>query len=142
MKTYSAKETDIIKKWYVVDAEDKILGRLSSKVAQILRGKHKPTYTPSVDMGDNVIVINAGKIVLTGNKLKNKIYYRHTGYPGGIRSMTAEEMLKKKPEKVIELAIKGMLPKSKLGRKILKNVIIYNSSEHPHKAQKPEVLQV
>lgn len=142
MRTYSAKEKDVIKKWYIIDAKDKVLGRLCSRIAYILRGKHKPVFTPYVDTGDNVIVINADKVVLTGNKLKDKLYYRHTGYPGGLKSTTAAEMLKNKPERVILSGIKGMLPKNRLGRKILKNVNIYASPHHPHQAQKPELLEV
>lgn len=137
-----AKANEVERKWYVVDAEGQTLGRLASEVASILRGKHKPTYTPHVDTGDHVIVINAAKIQLTGNKLKDKIYYRHSGYAGGLKQTTAEDMLKNKPERMLELAIKGMLPKNSLGRKQGKKLHVYAGSEHKHEAQKPEVYEL
>ncbi len=124
----------------MIDANGEILGRLAVKVATIIRGKNKPTFTPHVDTGDYVVIVNAGKVRLTGNKLKDKIYYRHTGYPGGIRKISAEKLLQKKPEEVLKKAIKGMLPKNSLGRKILKKAKIYASADHPHEAQQPEVL--
>ena len=142
MKTYSAKKESVEHKWYVVDAEDKVLGRLASEVAKILRGKHKPIYTPHVDTGDHVIVINASKIHLTGKKLKDKMYYRHTGYPGGLRSDTAGELLAKKPEMLVEKAVKGMLPKNRLGRAMFKKLKVYTGEDHPHKAQGPVPLEL
>lgn len=140
--TFMAKANEVERKWYVIDAEGKTLGRLSSEVASILRGKHKPTYTPHVDTGDHVIVINAGKIELTGNKLNGKIYYRHSQYPGGLKSKTALEMRTNQPEKMIELAIRGMLPKGPLGRQMFKKLHVYAGNEHPHEAQKPEVYEL
>lgn len=140
--TYMAKPNEIERKWYVVDASGKTLGRLASEVASLLRGKHKPIYTPHVDTGDYVIVINAAKVKLTGNKLQNKVYYRHSGYPGGLKRTTAGDMLKNKPEKMVELAIKGMLPKNSLGRKQAKKLHVYAGSEHKHQAQKPEVYEL
>jgi len=142
VKTYSAKKTDVERKWYLIDAGGKILGRLASEVAKILRGKHKPIFTPHVDTGDFVIIINANKVVLTGNKWKNKEYYHHTGYPGGIKSITAKKLLEKRPEALLEHAIKGMLPKNKLGRAMFKKVKVYASEEHPHDAQMPEVYNI
>lgn len=143
MKTYSAKPGDIEKKWIVVDAEDVVLGRLSAVIATRLRGKHKPTYTPHMDCGDNVIIINAGKIRLTGKKRKDKIYYRHTGYPGGIKSRTAGEILDgKHPERVVIKAIERMLPRGPLGRQQMKNLRVFAGSEHSHAAQNPEVFDV
>lgn len=124
----------------MIDANGEILGRLAVKVAIIIRGKNKPIFTPHVDTGDYVVIVNAGKVRLTGNKLKDKIYYHHTGYPGGIRKITAEKLLQKKPEELLKKAIKGMLPKNSLGRKILKKAKIYASADHPHEAQQPEVL--
>jgi len=138
--TYMAKPQEVERKWYVVDAEGQTLGRLASEVAAILRGKHKPEFTPHVDTGDFVIVINASKIHLTGNKLQNKIYYRHSLHPGGLKSATAGEMLAKRPLQVIEKAVKGMLPKNTLGRKQGMKLFVYEGSEHNHQAQKPEVL--
>ncbi|EGL81981.1 ribosomal protein L13 [Caldalkalibacillus thermarum TA2.A1] len=140
--TYMAKPNEVERKWYVVDAAGQTLGRLASKVASILRGKHKPEYTPHVDTGDFVIVINADKVHLTGNKLQKKIYYRHSRYPGGLKKFTAAEMLQNKPERVIESAVKGMLPKGPLGRKQAKKLFVYAGSEHPHQAQQPEVLEL
>ena len=132
---------DVEKKWYVVDASGKVLGRLANKIAVVLMGKHKPTYTPHVDTGDYVIVVNADKVVLTGKKLDQKKYYRHSGYPGGLKELTARQMFEKHPEKVIYLAVKRMLPKNKLGRKMLKKLKVYAGPEHPHQAQKPEPLE-
>ncbi|MDO4539938.1 MAG: 50S ribosomal protein L13 [Syntrophomonadaceae bacterium] len=133
-----AKPAEVERKWYVIDATDQTLGRLSSEVASILRGKHKATYTPHVDTGDYVIVINAEKIKLSGNKLKDKKYYRHSGYPGGIKEISAGELLKKHPTRAIEIAVKGMLPHNRLGRAMFKKLKVYSGGEHPHQAQKPE----
>ncbi|ADU28446.1 50S ribosomal protein L13 [Evansella cellulosilytica] len=140
--TYMAKPSEVNRKWYVVDAEGQTLGRLASEVASILRGKHKPTFTPHIDTGDHVILINAEKIHLTGNKLADKKYYRHSQYPGSLKTTTAQEMLDKKPERVLELAIKGMLPKNSLGRKQGMKLHVYAGSEHPHQAQQPEVYEL
>ncbi len=137
-----AKASEVERKWYVVDAEGQTLGRLASEVASILRGKHKPTFTPHVDTGDHVIIINAEKIHLTGNKLEGKIYYRHSQHPGGLKTRTAKEMLETRPEQMIEGAIKGMLPKNSLGRQMFKKLNVYKGSEHPHQAQKPEVYEL
>jgi large subunit ribosomal protein L13 len=142
MKTFVAKPLEIQRKWYVVDADGKTLGRLATEIASILRGKKKPIYTPHVDTGDYVIVINAEKIVLTGKKLDKKMYRHHTGYPGGLKEITARELLKKKPEMLIKLAVKGMLPKNSLGRDMFKKLKVYSGSEHNHQAQKPEVLDI
>ena len=142
MKTYMAKPSDITRKWYVVDAAGQTLGRLAAEVATVLRGKHKPTFTPHMDTGDHVIVINAEKVVLTGNKLVQKIYFRHSGYPGGTTFTKAGDLLKKRPEKVLELAIRGMLPKNNLGRQMGTKLKVYSGAEHPHEAQKPEVLEL
>jgi len=141
VKSYIAKPNEIERKWYVIDAEGKVLGRLASEIAKILSGKNKPIYTPHVDTGDFVIVINADKVQLTGNKLDKKYYRHHTGYPGGLKSIPYREMMDKKPEKVIELAVKGMLPKNKLGRKMFKKLKVYSGPEHKHEAQKPEVYE-
>ena len=130
------------KEWFLIDAEGQILGRLASNIAKILMGKHKPTYTPNVDTGDYVIVVNAEKIKVTGKKLTDKIYYRHSGYLGGLKEETLMSLLSRKPEKVIELAVKGMLPKNKLGRKMIKKLKVYRGPEHPHQAQKPKVLKI
>lgn len=140
MKTEFAKKETIQRKWYVIDATDQVLGRLAVEIARRLRGKHKPIYSPHVDTGDYIIVINADKIRLTGKKMDNKIYYRHTGYPGGLKSITAKHLLRRKPERMLELAVKGMLPKNKLGRRMYKKLKVYASPEHPHAAQQPEVL--
>ncbi|MCC3145050.1 50S ribosomal protein L13 [Halanaerobium sp. Z-7514] len=142
MSTYMAKNEEVERNWYVVDAEDKTLGRISSKIAQYLRGKHKPTFTPHVDMGDFVIVVNAEKIKLTGNKWDQKKYYRHSNYIGGIKEMTYKELLEKDPEFIIEKAVKGMLPGNKLGRKMIKKLKVYSGDSHPHQAQKPEKLEL
>ncbi|MBM7558837.1 50S ribosomal protein L13 [Marinitoga litoralis] len=141
-KSYLAKNEEVERKWYVVDATGMSLGRLASQVAKVLQGKHKPTYTPHVDTGDYVIVINAEKIVLTGKKLTQKKYYRHSGYPGGIKEQTAKEILEKYPERLIEKAVKGMLPKTTLGRHMFKKLKVYSGSNHPHEAQKPEKLEL
>lgn len=140
MKTYSAKAEDIDRKWYLIDAEGKILGRLATQIAKILRGKNKPTYTPSMDLGDYVVVINAEKIKVTGNKLQGKIYRYHTFYPGGLKSVRLETLLKKKPELVVKKAIQGMIPHNKLGRAMIKKLKIYKGNEHPHQAQKLEKI--
>jgi len=140
LKTYSAKPGEVERNWYVVDAEDMVLGRLATRIASVLRGKHKAQFTPHVDAGDFVIVVNADKVKLTGNKLDDKNYYWHTGYPGGIKSRTAREMLAKKPEEVFRRAVWGMLPKNRLGRKLITKLKVYPGSEHPHAAQKPQPL--
>ncbi|MGD9678297.1 MAG: 50S ribosomal protein L13 [Vulcanibacillus sp.] len=140
--TYMAKPIDIERKWYVIDATGKTLGRLASEAAIILRGKHKPQFTPHIDTGDFVVVINAEKIVLTGNKLADKKYYHHSGYPGGLKVVVAGDMLKNKPERMLELAVKGMLPKGTLGTKQGMKLKVYRTSEHPHQAQKPEVWEL
>lgn len=140
--TFMANAQNIERKWYVIDAEGQTLGRLASEVASILRGKHKPTYTPHVDTGDHVILINASKIELTGNKLQDKIYYRHSNHPGGLKTRTALEMKTKFPERMLELAIKGMLPKNTLGRQMAKKLHVYAGSEHKHQAQQPEVYEL
>lgn len=140
MKTFMANAQTVERKWYVVDADGMTLGRLASQVAAILRGKNKPTYTPHCDTGDHVIIINAAKVVLTGKKLDQKIYYHHSDYVGGMKETTLREMMNKKPEKVIELAVKGMLPKGPLGRQMYTKLHVYAGPEHNHEAQKPEVL--
>ena len=142
MKSYMASPATIERKWYVVDAADHTLGRLSSEIASILRGKNKPTYTPSMDTGDYVIVINAEKIKVTGKKLEQKIYYRHSDYVGGMKETTLKELLAKKPEDVIKFAVKGMLPKGPLGRQMLTKLHVYAGPEHDNAAQKPEVLEI
>ena len=142
MRTFSAKEEEIERKWYVVDAQGKTLGRLASEVATILRGKHKPIFTPHVDCGDYVVVINAEKVWVTGLKLDQKSYYRHSGYPGGLRQITLRDQLERFPNRVIESAVKGMLPKNRLGSRIGKKLKVYAGSAHPHEAQKPEVLEL
>lgn len=141
MSTFVAKSAEIQRKWYVVDAEGQTLGRLASEVAKVLRGKHKPEFTPFLDTGDYVIVINAAKMVLTGNKLDQKLYRYHTLYPGGLKSTTYRNMMQNKPEKVFELAVKGMLPKNSLGRAMFKKLHVYAGAEHEHAAQKPEALK-
>ena len=140
MATYMAKKEETDRKWHLIDANGKTLGRLASRVAMILRGKHKPTFTPHVDTGDFVIVVNAGKVNLTGKKWKDKLYIHHSGYPGGLKSISAEKMKEKKPERLITMAVQGMLPKNKLGRKLLKKLKVYDGETHPHQAQQPEVL--
>ncbi|MYZ50236.1 50S ribosomal protein L13 [Propylenella binzhouense] len=143
MKTYSAKPADVEKKWILIDAEGLIVGRLAALVANRLRGKHKPTYTPHVDCGDNVVVINAEKVVFTGQKLEQKKYYRHTGYPGGIKEQTARKVIEGRfPERVLEKAVERMIPRGPLGRQQLKNLRVYPGAEHPHAAQQPEALDV
>ena len=142
MKSFMASPATIERKWYVIDAEGQTLGRLSSEIAKILRGKNKPTYTPFIDTGDNVIVVNAEKVKVTGKKLEQKIYYKHSDYPGGMRETTLKEMLEKKPTDVIELAVKGMLPKGPLGRSMIEKLHVYAGAEHPHAAQKPEALEI
>jgi large subunit ribosomal protein L13 len=144
MTTYMANPEDIERKrcWFVVDADGKTLGRLASEIAKILRGKHKVIYTPNMDTGDNVIVVNAEKIKLTGKKLQQKMHHKHSEYPGGLKSVSYEELLSKQPEKVMKLAVKGMLPKNKLGRKMMKKLKVYAGSDHPHQAQEPEELDI
>ena len=143
MRTFSAKPADIDKKWVLIDAENMVVGRLAAVIAARLRGKHLPSYTPHMDCGDNVIVINADKVVFTGNKRSDKTYYSHTGYPGGIKETTPEKLLEGKfPERVLELAVKRMLPRGPLGRRQLSNMRIYAGTEHPHEAQVPETLDV
>ena len=142
MKTFVAKEHEVDKKWYLVDAENRILGRLASRIATRLRGKHKPIFTPHADTGDFIVVINAKKITLTGAKWDKKMYYRHTGYIGGLKQISAGKLLEKKPEEIIRLAVKRMLPKNSLGRRQLKKLKIYAGSGHPHEAQQPEKLEI
>ena len=141
-KTVSANRETADKKWVIVDAEGQILGRMASKIAKMIRGKHKPNYTPHVDCGDNVIVINAEKIVLSGNKMEDKTYIRHTGYPGGQKSLTASELLERRPIRMVEMAVKGMLPKNKLGNKLYTNLHVVEGSEHKFEAQKPEKIDL
>ena len=142
MSSYVQKPHEVERKWYLVDATDKTLGRLSSKTASMLRGKHKPIFTPHVDCGDYVVVINAEKVKVTGKKLEDKEYKRHSGYPGGLKTVTLEKMLEDKPEDVMIHAVKGMLPKGKLGRQMLKKLRVYKGAEHDHSAQKPEKLEI
>ena len=142
MKTYMQRKEDVVREWYVIDAEGMTLGRLATQVASILRGKHKPTYTPHIDGGDYVIVVNAGKVNLTGNKLDDKIYYNHSRYTGGLRERTAREMKENYPVEMIERAVKGMLPKGRLGRQMYKKLFVYAESEHPHSPQKPKALKM
>ncbi len=141
MKTYSAKPSEVTHKWWLIDAEDVVLGRLASAVANMLRGKHKPLFTPHIDCGDHIVVINAEKVALTGNKRANKIYYWHTGYPGGIKSRTVDKVLEgKHPERVITKAVERMIPRGPLGREQLRKLRVYAGTEHPHEAQTPEIL--
>jgi large subunit ribosomal protein L13 len=140
--TYMAKPNEVERKWYVIDAEGKTLGRMASEAASIIRGKHKPEFTPHVDTGDFVIVINADKVVLTGKKLQKKMYYRHSLYPGGLKVTSAQDMLKNKPERMIELAVHGMLPKNRLGDALKTKLKVYAGSQHPHQAQNPEVWEL
>ena len=142
MKSYMQKKETVERNWYVIDATDVTLGRLASKVAHMLRGKHKATYTPHIDCGDYIIITNAGKVNLTGNKLDKKIYYNHSGYTGGLRERTAREMKEKYPVEMVERAVKGMLPHNRLGRAMAKKLFVYEGENHPHMAQKPEVLDV
>lgn len=140
--TYSANKTDVQAKWYVVDANGAVLGRLASTVASRLRGKHSPLFTPHVDTGDWVIVINADKVLLTGRKMDQKKYYRHSGYIGGLKEITAKKLMEKRPEDLIRFAVKGMLPKNRLGRKLFKKLKVYAGDQHPHQAQQPEVFEI
>jgi len=142
MKTFMAKAEEVQRKWYVVDADGKPLGRLASEVAKILRGKNKPTYTPHVDTGDNVIVLNAEKVVLTGNKLDQKVYRHHSGWPGGLKEIKYRQFMATKPERAVELAIKGMLPHNSLGRAMYRKLKVYKGAEHEHQAQQPEKLEI
>jgi large subunit ribosomal protein L13 len=141
MKKYTAIPKEVKRKWFIVDAQGRVLGRLASFVASRLRGKHKPIYTPSVDTGDHIVVINAAKVALTGKKWDEKMYYRHSGYMGGLKSRSAKQLLHKRPGDLIEHAVRGMLPKNSLGRKMLKKLKVYAGSDHPHEAQQPEILQ-
>lgn len=140
--TYSIKKSEIERKWYIIDAEDKVLGRVATEAARLLRGKHKPTYTPNIDVGDHVIITNCAKVVLTGKKLDQKIYRHHTGYIGNMKETSARNMMQNNPEKAMMLAIKGMLPKNRLGRQMINKVRIYSGSEHENQAQKPIVWEV
>ncbi|BCR05443.1 50S ribosomal protein L13 [Desulfuromonas versatilis] len=140
MSTQVAKQADIKRNWFVVDLEGKVLGRAAAEIARVLRGKHKAIYTPSVDTGDFVVVVNAEKVKLTGNKMADKMYYQHSGYPGGLKSINAEKLLEKRPEDLIKKAVKGMLPKNKLGRQMFKKLKVYSGGEHPHSAQQPKDL--
>ncbi|GAB3152769.1 50S ribosomal protein L13 [Microbispora hainanensis] len=142
MRTFSPKPNDVERQWYVIDATDVVLGRLASQVATLLRGKHKPIFAPHVDTGDFVIVINADKIALTGNKLEQKKAYRHSGYPGGLRSVSYGELMEKRPDRAVEKAVRGMLPKNALGRKMAKKLKVYAGAEHPHQAQQPVPFQI
>jgi large subunit ribosomal protein L13 len=142
MKTFSAKPKEVRREWMLVDASDKVLGRLASQIALRLRGKHKPEYTPHVDTGDYIVVVNAAKIRVTGDKLQNKRYFRHTGYPGGIRETTFGKMQQRFPTRALEIAVKGMLPKGPLGRKMFKKLHVYAGGEHPHSAQQPQAVEL
>lgn len=142
MKTVSIKPADVRHDWYVIDATDKVLGRLATEVARRLRGKHKPQYTPHVDTGDYIIVVNAERVAVTGNKRTDKMYHRHSGYPGGIKSMSFERLMARKPERAIELAVKGMLPKGPLGRAMFRKLKVYAGAEHKHTAQQPQLLEI
>lgn len=142
MRTFTAKTAEIRREWYVVDAEGQTLGRLASKIAPILKGKHKPTYTPHLDCGDFVVVVNAQKLRVTGRKLDQKFYYHHSGYPGGIKSISLRDQLARHPDRVIEAAIRGMLPKNRLGRRMIKKLKVYASASHPHQAQQPKPLEL
>ena len=142
MNSYMQKKETVTRNWYVIDAEGKPLGRVASKAAVLLRGKHKPTYTPHIDCGDYVIIVNASKVLLTGNKLEDKKYYNHSQYPGGLRVRTAKEMVERYPEEMVEKAVKGMLPKNRLGRSMYKKLFVYAGENHPHMAQKPEEMDI
>lgn len=142
MKTFSAKPKEVRREWLLIDATDKVLGRLAAEIAHRLRGKHKPEYTPHVDTGDHIVVINADKVKVTGNKATDKIYYRHTGYPGGIKSNTFNELQDKHPGQVVEKAVKGMMPRNPLGRAMLKKLHVYAGPEHKHQAQQPQPLEI
>ena len=141
-KTISVKPAEVKKEWYVIDATDLVLGRLASRVALILRGKNKPSFTPNVDCGDNVIIVNADKVRLTGRKMTDRVYIRYTGYPGGQRFTTPKELLHKRPTELVRMSVKGMLPKNRLGDKLIKNLYLYQGSEHPHQAQNPKVIKL
>ncbi len=140
MKSYTARQGEVARRWYVVDAQGKVLGRLASRIAMVLRGKTKPTFTPHMDTGDFVVVVNAGQVQMTGRKLDNKFYYRHSGYMGGLKEISARHLFQKKPEEVLRHAVRGMLPKNSLGRQLLKKLKIYTGGEHPHQAQQPVAL--
>lgn len=142
MKTDMATKKNVVKQWYLVDAENKVLGRLASEIATVLRGKNKPSFVPHEDTGDFVVVVNAEKIAMTGNKLTDKVYYRHSFYPGGLKATTPKELLEKAPEKILTYAVKGMLPKTTLGRQMIKKLKVYAGAEHPHAAQKPEKIEL
>ncbi|MGD8625781.1 MAG: 50S ribosomal protein L13 [Anaerolineae bacterium] len=142
MRTFTAKKEEIERDWFVVDAEGQTLGRLASRIAPILKGKHKPTYTPHLDCGDFVIIVNAEKVQVTGRKMDQKIYYRHSGYPGGIKSISLRDQLARYPERVLQAAVRGMLPKNKLGRRMIKKLKVYAGDEHPHQAQQPKPLEL
>ncbi|MEG0994473.1 MAG: 50S ribosomal protein L13 [Bacilli bacterium] len=142
MTSYMQKNETVERKWFIIDAENKPLGRVASRAAHILRGKHKPTFTPHIDCGDYVIIINASKVKLTGNKLQTKMYYNHSMYPGGLRERTAKEMIERYPVEMVERAVKGMIPHNRLGRSVYKKLFVYEGSTHPHMAQQPEVLEV
>ncbi|MCB1663481.1 MAG: 50S ribosomal protein L13 [Pseudomonadales bacterium] len=142
MKTFSAKPETVVQDWYVVDAEGKTLGRLSTEIARRLRGKHKPEYTPHVDTGDYIVVVNAEKVRVTGNKASDKMYYRHSGYPGGIKSISFKQLIDRAPERAIETAVKGMLPRNPLGREMYRKLKVYAGTEHPHAAQQPMPLEL
>lgn len=141
-KTISAKKGSVEKNWWILDADSRVLGRVASEVAKIIRGKHKPSFTPHIDCGDNVIVINAEKIRMTGDKMNSKEYISHSGYPGGQKRLSPKQMLAKKPERIFEFAVKGMLPKNRLGRQLFKNLYVYVGDQHPHEAQNPKVLEL
>lgn len=142
MKTVTMTPNDVPKKWYIVDAKDKTLGRLATEVAKRLRGKHKPEYTPNMDLGDYIVVINAAEVKVTGNKAEDKLYYHHTGYPGGMKTINFKKLQAKKPIEIIERAVKGMLPKGPLGRQMFRKLKVYAGAEHQHEAQKPEILEI
>ena len=141
-RTYTPRGAEIERRWYLVDAEGQTLGRLASRITHVLRGKHKPTYTPHQDQGDHVVVINAARIRVTGNKAEKKVYYRHTGYPGGLRTTTYAQMMEKQPERILRLAVKGMLPRTPLGRRMFRKLRVYPGGEHLHGAQNPEALEL
>ena len=142
MKTYAAKEVEVKRRWYVVDAENLVLGRMATRIADILRGKHKPCYTPNVDTGDFVVVINAEKVTVTGKKAQQKVYKRYSGYPGGLKEIKYADMQQRHPDRIIRLAVQRMIPKNRLGRKMIKKLKVYKGPEHPHEAQKPEALSI
>ena len=142
MKTYAAKEVEVKRRWYLVDAENQILGRMATRIANVLRGKHKPTYTPNVDTGDFVVVINAEKVAVTGKKAQQKVYQRYSGYPSGLKKIKYADMQRRHPDRIIRLAVQRMIPKNRLGRKVIKKLKIYSGPDHPHEAQKPAVLSI